>query len=650
MSFFERKVFCHMKKLISILCALSLFCGICANALAYTAQCDEVYDFAGPRYGVSYIDTDGKVFVGVRAGKIAVSDDFQRWNIIKTDAVTAVEYLNGKFCAINKGYTLVSEDGRNWEKHDNNLPAAVQSIIKNKNSAVVFVEDYDVNSGRSGTGTYQSFDGITWNKVENIPEGAKMTIIGDKIFFASSAWLPGIYVSDTGESFEKLSIDGFEVQSGGMFMEYRDGEYVQNDLWRAIDDESNEYAYVSTDLKNWETKIVPRRQTYPHDSTYAVINGKSHQFTINGDDYVWEDGEWKSGPYNMGEPQNSDAANRPFVYYNVTESGIFAWSSNKNSYFLSNDGTLTTYNGSDRDIVNIYVEDGIFYAATNKTSDNDGITFTWQSADGTNWTNDADKKVTWDKLQNDAHSASNGDVTLESNIDIRGSRRNYEGNKNITGTLTYKDGSTAGVIFEDTKGIDYVRMFGGNGWFIMTDNDGKWYFSRDGITRGEQIDVPTATALIDTDAARIYSNGSRFIYFNTYDGTMYSGDMSQFDALSAPDAVRVRLNGEFLSFVNPPVIRGDRTLISVRFLFECMGATVDWEDGAVRTVTVTYGENTVKLVLDSDRAFVNGEEKILDVPAQLINEKTMIPLRFISEGLGFNVDYDETNKIAEITG
>ena len=124
-----------MKKFVSFLCSIIFVCGISSGALAYTVQCDEVYDFAGPRYGISYIDTDGSTFVGVRAGKIAVSDDFENWDLIKTDDVTAVEYLDGKFRAIHKGYTLVSADGRNWEKQDNNLPATVQSIIKNKNSA-----------------------------------------------------------------------------------------------------------------------------------------------------------------------------------------------------------------------------------------------------------------------------------------------------------------------------------------------------------------------------------------------------------------------------------------------------------------------------------------------------------------------------------
>ena len=50
-----------MKKLVSFLCSIIFVCGISSGALAYTVQCDEVYDFAGPRYGISYIDTDGSL-------------------------------------------------------------------------------------------------------------------------------------------------------------------------------------------------------------------------------------------------------------------------------------------------------------------------------------------------------------------------------------------------------------------------------------------------------------------------------------------------------------------------------------------------------------------------------------------------------------
>ncbi|MDD6735188.1 MAG: copper amine oxidase N-terminal domain-containing protein [Clostridiales bacterium] len=624
-----------MKKLAAFICVLAVVMGISPGTFAYNAECGEYYDFAGDRYSISEIDTNGSIFAGVIEGKIAVSDDFLNWEVCKDlDDVAAVEYLDGKFCAVNKGYTYVSRDGKNWEKVSNNLPASVRSVIKNKNSAVVFVEDSDENFNKIGTGTYQSFDGINWNKAENIPEGATMKIINDKIFFASSVYMPGIYVSDTGESFEKLNIDGFNPDFGGMQLEYRGGEYLQWDFGREIEDTAYTYAYVSDDLVNWETKIIERPETAPHDSTYVTINGEVHQLTINGYDYVWADGEWKPGQY--GDMSGSAAANPPFTYYNVTDYGILAWNTEKNCYFIDNSGNMIKYDGSSRRLVNIVVSDGIFYAV-NSWNDDGSTTAGWSSSDGIIWEPCEKRFDSYEMFKND--SASNGEVTVKSDTIIRGSRRDYEGNAELTGTVTDKNGAAFGVAFENTKGLDYISIFGGDGWFIMQENSGRWYFTRDGITRGEEIVFPGIHTVL-------YSNGEKFLY-RDFRGINHVGDMSQFAGLYAPDTVRVRLNGEFLSFVVPPVISGDRTLISVRFLFERMGARVDWDD-STRSITITYGGNSVKLELDSDRASVNGEQKLLDVPAQLVNEKTMIPLRFISEELGFTVDYDDAEKIVDI--
>ena len=98
------------------------------------------------------------------------------------------------------------------------------------------------------------------------------------------------------------------------------------------------------------------------------------------------------------------------------------------------------------------------------------------------------------------------------------------------------------------------------------------------------------------------------------------------------------------------------TLVPVREVFEsrAIGGEVKW-DTKTREIQVTYGETTVKLKIDSSIALVNGEEITLDMPAKLIrdqnkdNAKTMIPLRFVSENLGFNVDWDQESYTALIS-
>ena len=87
------------------------------------------------------------------------------------------------------------------------------------------------------------------------------------------------------------------------------------------------------------------------------------------------------------------------------------------------------------------------------------------------------------------------------------------------------------------------------------------------------------------------------------------------------------------------MIIGERTLIPARAFFETMGAQVSWDD-ASRKVIIVEGETTIELTIDSSGTIVNGKEKLLDVPAMIIDHdgdgfgSTMLPLRFVSEGLG----------------
>ena len=124
----------------------------------------------------------------------------------------------------------------------------------------------------------------------------------------------------------------------------------------------------------------------------------------------------------------------------------------------------------------------------------------------------------------------------------------------------------------------------------------------------------------------------------------------------------VQLNDKILGFDQPPVTENDRTLVPMRFLFEQMGATVTWDD-ATQTATATvpttteeeiqtFGlaeEKSVAFSVDNTTATVNGSAATMDVPARLINDKTMVPLRFLSENLGFNVQWDEATRTAIVT-
>ena len=123
--------------------------------------------------------------------------------------------------------------------------------------------------------------------------------------------------------------------------------------------------------------------------------------------------------------------------------------------------------------------------------------------------------------------------------------------------------------------------------------------------------------------------------------------------------VKIQYNGkEVKTGEMPGVILNNRTLVPAREVFESMGAKVDWNNNK-KEAYVTFQDIYIKMVINSKTAYVrkNGvmKEVTLDVPAKLIqdmsksNPKTMIPIRFVSESIGYTVDWDSKNYIVLIT-
>lgn len=112
-------------------------------------------------------------------------------------------------------------------------------------------------------------------------------------------------------------------------------------------------------------------------------------------------------------------------------------------------------------------------------------------------------------------------------------------------------------------------------------------------------------------------------------------------------AVSLYVDTDLIQTDVPPTIVDGRTLVPMRAIFEALGAEVDW-DGVTRTATGTLGDHTVSIQVGSTAALVNGELRSLDVPAQIIQNRTMVPARFISEALGCTVSWDGETKTAAV--
>ncbi|MBL0389052.1 copper amine oxidase N-terminal domain-containing protein [Tumebacillus sp. ITR2] len=111
------------------------------------------------------------------------------------------------------------------------------------------------------------------------------------------------------------------------------------------------------------------------------------------------------------------------------------------------------------------------------------------------------------------------------------------------------------------------------------------------------------------------------------------------------DNTKFTVNGTEKWFDVAPFVQGDRTFVSLRALSETVGAKVDWA-GETGTVTVTAGSDVLKFWIGKDYMTFNGQTRQIGTPAFIVNDRTQIPLRFIAEQLGWNVDWNGgTNSI-----
>lgn len=116
---------------------------------------------------------------------------------------------------------------------------------------------------------------------------------------------------------------------------------------------------------------------------------------------------------------------------------------------------------------------------------------------------------------------------------------------------------------------------------------------------------------------------------------------------AATDVISIFINGELITPDSDPVMVNDRTLVPIRAVAEYLGYTVGWDE-ASQTVTMFNSNNTIKFTIDSTTAVKNGRNFTIDVPAQIIGERTYLPLRAVAEAMDAEVDWNGANNSVEI--
>lgn len=116
---------------------------------------------------------------------------------------------------------------------------------------------------------------------------------------------------------------------------------------------------------------------------------------------------------------------------------------------------------------------------------------------------------------------------------------------------------------------------------------------------------------------------------------------------AAPKQISVQVNGKEVSFPDAkPYTENERVLIPVRFVSEALGAEVSYKNN---TVVIKQDSKTIVMKTNTRTITVAGKPLTLDVPARVKQNRTFVPLRFVSEALEAKVDWNREKLLVSIT-
>lgn len=115
----------------------------------------------------------------------------------------------------------------------------------------------------------------------------------------------------------------------------------------------------------------------------------------------------------------------------------------------------------------------------------------------------------------------------------------------------------------------------------------------------------------------------------------------------AGQAVGLRINNRTIESDVPAQIVDGRTLVPLRTLFENMGVKVDW-DANTKRITGTRGNIKIEMYVGSTDYIVNGNKRSMDVTPMIIDGRTMIPARYAAEAFDLSVNWDASTKTVNV--
>jgi hypothetical protein len=133
--------------------------------------------------------------------------------------------------------------------------------------------------------------------------------------------------------------------------------------------------------------------------------------------------------------------------------------------------------------------------------------------------------------------------------------------------------------------------------------------------------------------------------------TLLAGSFTAYAQTSSTQqetVINITLNGESIdSDVNPYINDDSRTMVELRSIVEALGATLTW-DADTSTVTITKGTSVFTLVIGELQYTLDGITNTIDTVATIVDSRTMVPARFVSEALGLEVSWDSSTNTVVI--
>ena len=121
-----------------------------------------------------------------------------------------------------------------------------------------------------------------------------------------------------------------------------------------------------------------------------------------------------------------------------------------------------------------------------------------------------------------------------------------------------------------------------------------------------------------------------------------------------PGDVIVEINGKIINFDVPAQIMNDRTMVPMRKIFETLGVKVEWL-AETRQIFSVKGDDAIIFQIDVPRVlihnFPSGIDTYIDLDQApvIVNDRTLVPIRAVSESLGANVEWVESERKVVIT-